>query len=166
MYEYSVFDISNPFGTKKPESNETFSDRYVHITSQETLKRREGSEGAQVHAKTLIRYDSETDLYFFEHMHFSGDPHADPLRSFLQLRGLEGVLEREGILLEKERKFYQEEGVKVYFMDFTFQGRRGTNLTLTTRQPEQIIELRKKLGLMQKNLNFADYLLQYVDCAQ
>ena len=149
--EYSVFGIQNPFADEQPVRTEHFTDRYVAVSDRRTLKIRDDTT---VKYKTLIHRMGDVDV--FQMLGFRNDPTIDPLRSFLRLHGFN--IDGDGIELAKNRWMYRVRDVRVYFSDFSGD-REGTNLTMVAATAEEIERVRAELGLTERNLNYAEYLI-------
>ena len=155
--EWSIFGIDNPLMETTPTIEQQLSDRYLLWTPRATVKVRR----AIVKHKVLLNTTDDIDTFNVEQ--FNNDPSADPLRSFLALHALGERYAADMLILAKTRRIYHlDEGVRVYYTNFTFGEHKDTNFTITGRTPESILETKARLGITGNNLNFGQYLTTHV----
>ncbi|MFH1276517.1 MAG: hypothetical protein ABIH82_05380 [Candidatus Woesearchaeota archaeon] len=166
--EYSIFGIANPLRMLEPIKTEQFTDRYVQVGNDITLKvRYVNAIPSIIKLKERVMRD-EYDVDHFQHFSFPVDPDKDPLKSFLKVRGLEDYFHSDnlfadsGIVIEKQRGVYGVGNIHADVMDFQVNGgETQQNFTICSMDPSLIVALLRVLHLEgESNLNFAEFLVR------
>lgn len=153
-FEWSQFSVSNPLNKRSADIEETLADRYILWTPRSTVKVR----GEILKYKVVLNraYDG---VESFNVELFNNNPSQDPLEAFLVTHCLKEKYTEAGVILIKRRRiYYLANDIRLYYMNFTFGSQQDTNLTITGRTTQSILEVKADLGIIGSNLNFGAYL--------
>ena len=160
-YEFTAFGVENPLKGEKPEQEERYSDLYVHLEQDRSIKIRDQN---QLKVKDLASFFLDAERFRSVSFDLNGRNSREDIKQFLKPDGLEKILDGPGIQVDKDRQMYDYGGTFVHYASFSVCGREGKALTISSDNPYSLIKVRSELLLPEeKNLSFAGYLLEN-DC--
>ncbi|MGM5484422.1 MAG: hypothetical protein ACQEP1_00955 [Nanobdellota archaeon] len=149
-YEYTVFGRGLRIN-QEPIKKEEYTDKYFHVSGEDSLKKRDET----FRYKKLIFSEDNMDVFQNISYHKSEKAFDD----FLKIHGfrLDGSTD-----LYKRRDLFRIEGVNLHSGKLEVNSQTIDYFTMTSEKSEYIKNLRKKMGINDKNKNFMEFMIEDV----